>query len=292
MAAENAAYDANRQPSMLLTDETGQTKRAKSNSITGAIGNGEQIDFIRSFVQQNYPTARYVYDDDFSNGSLNGWREQFDSSTPGRVGLTLTDESRVGAYGLLLHSRPVASDQAWARKGFVVPDGVKKIIKGCYFMFHGANANNPESLNFDFDYQMGTGDNTGSNRRYWRFQYLNHNGTSLQQKWRVCTGTPTQADTNLTDVTGAYMPVGWNESEKPLLCYMVGVFNIETQKYERLFANGHDIDMTAQNVGPTAGASLANYDKGAIDINIMINRSNASEDNQFIIERPFLAYVM
>lgn len=247
------------------------------------------VDLLDSIVQENYPTAVYMYKDDFYNGTLNGWREQYDSSSPGRVGLTLTDEARLGSYSLLMHTRPAANDEAWMRKGFSVPDGVTKVIKGCYFMWHGANVNNPGNINFDFDYQMGTGTNTGTNRRFWRFRYLNHDGTTLHQKWQVNTGSPTVQ--SFTDITGGYMPVGWNESEKPLLCYVVCVFNITTQKYEKLYANGLELDVSAQDVGPTAGASLTNYDKGAIDINTINNRSNASEDCQMQVERPFLAYV-
>lgn len=227
-----------------------------------------------------------VYMDDFSRKlDLQGWREQYDSSTPGRVGLTLTDEARAGSAALLLHTRPAASDEAWMRKGLVVPTGVTKVIKWAQFMFHAANANNPSSINFDFDYQTAS----GTNRHYFRYRYLIHDGTTLLEKWQANTGTPTSQ--SFTDITGGGMTVPWNESEKPMLCYMVAVFDVLNNKYEALYANGLAIDVSAQNIGPTAGASLSNFDKGAVDINCVINRSNSSEDALVMIEKPGLAFV-
>lgn len=246
--------------------------------LSDAAKPGDDID--RIFALYN---ATQVYKDDFSDGQYHGWDYQFDSSN--RVGITLDDRAMAGSYSLLMHSRPVASDQAWSRKGHQVPAGISKILVGTYFMFHAANANNPASVNFDFDWQNGTG---GSNRRYFRFQYLNYSG-GLQNKWRVNTGTPTVQ--SLTDVTSGGMNVAWNESDKPLLCYMVGVINASTYKYEALYMNGTQVDMTSQNVGPTAGTDLANYNGGAIHIHVVENRSDSSEDNLFWIEKPTLGYV-
>lgn len=247
-------------------------------------GQGEQFTQtpdILALIRAQYKSV-LLYQDDFGDGQLHGWREQYDST--GRVGITLSDEARIGNYSLLMHSRPAASDEAWCRKGIRVPDGMKKVIKGCYFMFHGANANNPGSLNFDFDYQPAS----GTERRYFRLRYLNYSG-GIQAKWQANTGNPTSQ--TFTDVTGGGMTVPWNESEKPMLNYMVGVFDLENYKYERLLSNGLDIDMTAQNIGPTAGASLSGFDKGAVDLYVSINRSDSSEDNLFWVSRPFLAYV-
>lgn len=292
MAKENATLDENNRAGILGHDpSTKETRRVNASrgrlsvdsmdtiSVPGVIG-----DILRRY------NAVALYSDDFGKHlDLRGWREQFDSSAASRTGLTLTDEARMGGAALQLHTRASASDEAWMRKGHVVPDGVTKVIKWCYFMFHAANVNNPGSINFDFDYQMGTGTNAGTNRRFWRFRYLNHDGAALQQKWQVNTGSPTAQA--FTDIANGYMPVGWNESEKPLLCYMLGVFNIATQKYEKLFANGLELDVSAQDLSPTAGASLTNYDKGSIDINTVNNRANAAEDCLVQIEYPGLAYV-
>lgn len=255
--------------------------------ITGSHGNGflraknEVDDIDRIFAMYD---AVIEYKDNFSDGEFHGWQYQYDLSN--RVGITLDDMAMTGTYSLLMHSRPSANDEAWSRKGHQVPAGVTKVLIGAYFLFHGANANNPESLNFDFDWQSGTG---GSNRRYIRFQWLNHDGTTLLTKWRVNTGTPTvQA---FTDVTGGTMNIAWNESDKPLLNYMVGVYNVTTQKYEALYSNGNYWNLTTQNVGPTAGTDLTNYNGGAIHIHAVENRSNSSEDNLFWIEKPTLGYV-
>lgn len=250
-------------------------------------------DELDTILFKDYPTAQILYKDDFSNGSLNGWREQFDSSSPGRVGITLTDEARLGAYALLLHTRAANSDEAWMRKGFSVPTTVKKVIKGCYWMIHGENTNTPGWFQLDFDYQKGNGSNnmasgspSGSDRRYWSVRWLNYSG-GLVQKLQVNTGTPTAQ--SWTDVPGGYMPIGWNESEKPLLNYMAVVFNVETDKYEKVYMNGKEFDISA--LAPTAGANLLNYDMGAIDINIMGNRTDSPTEAQAQVERPFLAYV-
>lgn len=227
--------------------------------------------------------ATVKYKDDFSDGELHGWQYQFDNSN--RVGITLDDMAMTGTYSLLMHTRPSANDEAWCRKGHQVPVRIKKILIGTYFMFHGANANNPESLNFDFDWQNGSG---GSHRRYIRFQYLNYSG-GAQNKWRVNTGTPTVQ--SLTDVTNGSMPIAWNESDKPLLNYMVGVYDAVDQKYEALYSNGNAWDLRSQNLSPTAGTDLTNYNGGAIHIHVCENRSDSSEDNLFWIEKPILGYV-
>lgn len=239
---------------------------------------GDSID--RIFAMYN---ATQEYKDDFSNGTFRGWDYQFDSTN--RTGITLDDRAMTSTYSLLLHSRPAASDEAWARKGWQVPAGVSKILIGTYFMFHAANANNPASINFDFDWQSGTG---GTNRRYFRFQYLNYSA-GLQNKWRLNTGTPTSQA--FTDVTNGTMQVAWNESDKPLLNYMVGVIDVTTNKYEALYANGTKYDLTTQSVGPTAGTDLSNYNGGAIHIHTINNRSDSSEDNLLWLEKPTLGYV-
>lgn len=234
--------------------------------------------------------ATIVYQDDFSDGEFHGWQYQYDSNN--RVGITLDDVAMTGNYSMLLHTRPAASDQAWARKGHMVPAGVKKILIGCYWMFHAANVNNPATLNFDFDMQQGSG---GSHRRYIRFQYQNHDGTTLQTRWRVNTGTPTSQA--FTVVPSGTMNIAWNESDKPLLNWMVGVYDLANQKYEALYANGNYYDLTKDSAGnattlaPTAGTDLTNYDGGAIQLFIEENRSNSSEDCLFWIEKPTLGFV-
>jgi hypothetical protein len=85
------------------------------------------------------------------------------------------------------------------------------------------------------------------------------------------------------------MPIGWNESEKPLLNYTAAVFNVETDTYEKVYMNGREFDISS--LAPTAGANLLNYDMGAIDINIMGNRTDSPTESQAQVERPFLAYV-
>lgn len=249
---------------------------------------------ILDVIVDNYK-AVMVYKDDFSAGDLRGWREQFDSSSPGRVGITLTDEARLGAYSLLLHTRPANSDEAWMRKGVQVPPNVKKIIKGCYFMYHGVNVNTPHHFQFDFDYQKGDGSNhmqsgspSGNGRHYFSVRYLNYD-SALRQKLQVNTGTPVSPA--WTDVPNGYVPIGWNESEKPLLNYIAMVFNATTNAYEKIFINGLELDLKTANLIAADGASLLNYDGGAIDINIIANRSDAPTEAQMQVERPFLAYV-
>lgn len=279
MADQIAARDQNRVPALLGHSDTGETVQIRARS-DGSFITSPMDSLDRIFSKYN---ATVLYKDDFSDGEFHGWDYQFDSSN--RVGITLDDRAMVSTYSLLMHSRPSANDQAWSRKGHMVPSGVSKVLIGTYFMFHAANANSPASLNFDFDWQSGTG---GSNRRYIRFQYLNYSG-GLQNKWRVNTGTPTVQ--SLTDVTGGSMNVAWNESDKPLLCYMVGVYDAVNHKYEALYSNGLEIDMTGQNVGPTAGTDLSNYNGGAIHIHVVENRSDSSEDSLFWIEKPILGYV-
>jgi hypothetical protein len=258
----------------------------------GVGGYGDELD---TFVYKYYPTAQWLYKDDFSNGSLNGWREQFDSNALGRTGITLTDEARLGAYSVLLHTRPANNDECWMRKGFQVPPGVKKVIKGCYFMFHGVNVNTPRHFQFDFDYQQGDGSNhmqsgspTGNARRYWSVRWLNYD-TALRQKLQVNTGTAVAQ--SFVDVPSGYVPIGWNESEKPLLNHIVCVFDIQNKRYESILMNGNYFNLVGNNLQPGDGANLLNYDGGAIDINLIVNRSDAPTEAQMTVERPFLAYV-
>lgn len=260
----------------MFPDNSGGQTELMAKLLNGKAG--DSIDRVFAMYK-----ATKEYKDDFSDGTFHGWDYQYDSSN--RVGITLDDRAMTSAYSLLMHSRPVASDQGWARKGWQVPAGVSKILIGTYFMFHGANVNNPATLNFDFDWQNGTG---GSHRRYFRFQYQNYSA-GLQNKWRLNTGTPTSQA--FTDVTSGTMQVAWNESDKPLLNYMVGVIDATTFKYEALYANGTKYDLTTQSVGPTAGTDLTNYNGGAIHIHVVENRSDSSEDNLFWIEKPTLGYV-
>jgi hypothetical protein len=270
----------------------GPIQRVVSVSPGGAPGGGT-ADLLDTIMQEY--NAQLVYKDDFSNGTLNGWREQFDSSSPGRTGITLTDEARLGTYSLLLHTRPANNDECWMRKGVQVPPNAKKIIKGCYFMFHGVNVNTPRHFQFDFDYQMGDGSNhmqsgspSGSNRRYWSVRWLNYD-TALRQKLQVNTGTAVAQ--NFVDVPNGYVPIGWNESEKPLLNYIAIVLDVDSSKYEAIYMNGNTFDLTGENLSPTGGASLLNYDGGSIDINLIVNRSDAPTEAQMQVEKPFLAYV-
>lgn len=280
MVKQQSVADDNNTHSILASNPAGTETRRIVADANGALLQSGQDSIDRIFAE--YAATR-EYKDDFSDGSMHGWQYQFDSSN--RVGITLDDIAMVSSYSLLLHTRPSASDQAWARKGWMVPSGVSKILVGAYFMFHAANANSPASLQFDFDWQNGSG---GSHRRYFSFRYLNYSG-GLQNKWQVNTGTPTAQ--SFTDVTGGAMPVAWNESDKPLLCYMVGVIDAATMKYEKLYANGLAIDMTTQDVGPTAGTDLSNYDGGAIHIMLVANRSDSAEDSHFWVEKPILGYV-
>jgi len=243
---------------------------------------GQNFDEISQIVNEDYPEIQYLFVDDFNLG-FQGWQYQYD--TTGRTGVTLTEEARKGNYGLLMHTKKAASAQAWTRKGVRVPDNATKVVFGCYWMFHAINANNPGSLNFDLDFQTAS----GTNRHYCRFQYLNHDGTTLQQKWRVNTGTPTSQ--SFTDVTSGAMSIPWNESDKPMLNYMVGVYDLETKKYEKLYSNGNTYTISTQDIGTTAGTSLSNFDKGAVNIYIVESRSNATEESLFSIEKPFLGYI-
>lgn len=279
MTSQIAARDDNNVTGLLAHSSTGETVRVKARA-DGSLISSAQDSIDQIFAKYNATTE---YKDDFSDGEFHGWQYQYDTSN--RVGITLDDYAMVSTYSLLMHTRPSASDEAWSRKGWQVPAGVTKILIGSYFMFHGANANNPGSLNWDFDWQNGTG---GSHRRYIRFRYLNYSG-SLLTKWQVNTGTPTSQ--SFTDVTGGTMGIAWNESDKPLINYMVGVFNATTFKYEALYSNGNIYDLTTQNIGPTAGTDLTNYDGGAIHLHAAINRGDSSEDSLFWIEKPILGYV-
>jgi hypothetical protein len=277
---EVASRDPNRVPALLGHGYDYETVRVRARADGSLITDPlDPVDAV--FMRYN---AVVQYKDDFSDGRLHGWQYQYDTNN--RVGITLDDVAMTSTYSLLMHTRPTPSDQAWSRKGLMVPDGVTKILIGTYFMFHGANANNPATVNFDFDWQNGAG---GSHRRYIRFQYLNY-ASGLQNKWRVNTGTPTvQA---FTDVTGATMQVAWNESDKPMLNYMIGVYNVVTQQYEALYANGNAWDISTQSIGPTAGTDLTNFNGGAIHLHVVENRSDSSEDNLFWIEKPILGYVL
>jgi len=279
MANEAASRDDNNVTGLLAHNSSNETVRLKARG-DGSLISGPSDSIDRIFSKYN---ATVEYKDDFSDGTLHGWDYQFDSSN--RVGISLDDRAMVSTYSLLMHTRPTASDEAWSRKGWQVPAGVTKVLIGTYFMFHGANANNPASLNFDFDWQTGIG---GSNRRYISFRWLNYS-SGIQTKWQVNTGTPTAQ--SFTDVTNGTMNIAWNESDKPLLNYMVGVYNAVTNKYEALYANGNTYDLTTQNVAPTAGADLSNYNGGAIHIHIAKNRSDSSEDTLFWIEKPTLGFV-
>lgn len=279
-ANQNAIKDDNNNFSLLVANADGSATQQLRADGNGALLQSGMDSLDRIFAMYG---ATREYKDDFSDASLHGWKYQFDSSN--RVGITLDDIAMVSNYSMLLHTRPAASDQAWARKGWMVPAGVSKILIGSYFMFHAANANSPASVQFDFDWQNGSG---GSHRHYFSFRYLNYSG-GLQNKWQVNTGTPTAQ--SFTDVTGGAMPVAWNESDKPLLCYMVGVIDAATMKYEKLFANGLELDVSAQDIGPSVGTDLSNYNGGAIHIMIAANRSDSSEDTQFWIEKPALGFV-
>ncbi len=244
-----------------------------------AVSGGSTDDLLRNIL--NRYNANLWYRDDFSQG-FQGWQYQFDST--GRTGITLTEEARVGNYALLIHTRRVASDQGWARKGMRFPSNAKKAIYGHYWSFHAANANNPKSIQFDLDIQTGA----GTQRRYYSLRYFNHDGTSLQTKWQVNTGTPTAQA--FTDVTGGTEDIPWNESAKPMQSFFAVVLDLQSQKYERLYSNGNEYDLTGL-AGPTAGTSLSNFNMGMVHLLVCENRANTSEDCLLTIERPFLAFV-
>jgi hypothetical protein len=226
-----------------------------------------------------------AYNDDFSNG-FEGWQYQHDSNNPARNGITLTSEARKGNYALELHTKTTASDGAWTRKGLTLPNNIKKIFYGCYFTLHGVNVNNPGDIAFDLDTQTGTGSGTGTNRYFFSLRYLNYSG-GLQQKWQVQTGTATSQ--SFTDITSGNLTIPWNESMKPMLNYMVVVIDFTNLKYERLIVNGNSFDLSSMS-GPTASASLTNFDMGLVSIMRVENRSDASTENIMTVEKPFLAW--
>lgn len=265
----------------------GHSARPQPASLNGL--NGSPLTRIaENHARQNGVTLQYAYQDDFTKG-FQGWQYQHDSSSNPKAGLTLTTEARYGNYALELHSPKVANGACWARKGFTFPANVKKVYFGCDFTFHAVNGNNPANVGFDCDIQIGDGSATGNQRWFFTAQYTNHNGTSLVQKWQVNTGTPTAQ--SFTDVTGGAMPIPFNESMKPMPTYMMMVLDFTNKKYEKLYAGGNEYDLSAQNIGPTAGASLTNpFDMGIVNIAKIENRSNSTEEGIMTMERPFLAW--
>jgi hypothetical protein len=297
MADENASRDNNRTPALLAHDSTGtQTRKLKSqdgalftSSASLATAN-TALDTLLGQYTSTLTTPlsiQVAYSDDFSNG-FQGWQYQHDTSSTPKNGLTLTTEARMGNYALEIHSSKVASGACWARKGYRLPDNLKKMIFGCYFTIHAVNGNNPSVVRFDCDTQTGDGSGAGTNRWFFTVQYLNHNGTSLLQKWQVNTGTATAQ--SLTDVTNGGMVIPFNESMKPMPSYMMMVLDFENRKYEKLYSNGNVYDLS-DLAGPTAAASLNNpFDMGLVNIVAVENRSNSSEEGVVTMERPFLAF--
>lgn len=249
---------------------------SQSQTITG---NGELPQLLSEYANEANVELSIQYFDDFSKG-FNGWQYQFDST--GRPGITLTEEARLGNYALELHSDAVANQSAWCRKGWRLPNNIKKIIYGCYFTMHAQNVNNPLGVVFDVDTQIGS----GTDRRYYAIRYFNHNGTALQQKWQVNTGTATAQ--TYTDVTSGAMSIPWNESIKPMLNYVMVVIDFENNAYEKLYSNGNTYDLTG--LVPTASASLSNFDMGLVHIMRIENRGNSTEEGIMTIEQPFLAW--
>lgn len=229
--------------------------------------------------------VQVAYSDDFSNG-FQGWQYQHDSGNPSKAGVTLSTEARMGNYSLETHTAATASANAWLRKGMSLPSNLKKVIFGCYWMMHAVNANNPADVAFDLDTQIGDGSGTGTNRYFFSVRYLNYSG-SLLQKWQVNTGTATSQ--SFTDISGGSMPISWNEGMKPMLNYIVMAVDYQTKKYDKLYANGNVYDLSGMS-GPTASASLSNFDMGLVNILRIENRSDAANEGILRMERPFLAW--
>lgn len=230
----------------------------------------------------DYANAAHIdlsiqYFSDISKG-FNGWQHQYD--TTGRPGITLTEEARLGNYALELHSDAVASQSAWCRKGWRIPDNVSKIIYGCYFTMHAQNANNPLAVVFDIDTQTAS----GTNRSYFSVRYLNYD-TQARNKWQVNTGTAVSQ--TFTDVTSGAMTIPWNESVKPMLNYVMVVIDYTNKAYEKLYSNGNVYTLTGS---PTLATSLPSFDQGLVHIMRIENRSNSSEEGIMTIETPFLAW--
>ncbi len=254
-------------------------------TLTGSTSTNPLNTIVSNYALANGITIQYAYQDDFSEG-FQGWQNQYDTSNPGRCGITLTGEARMGNYALEVHTPATINASSWARKGFVLPSNLKKMIFGCYFSIHAENLNYTQDIAFDIDTQFGTGSGTGTNRYFFSVRYLNYL-SGIQQKWQVQTNTATSQ--TFTDVSGGAMPIPWNESVKPMLCYMVVVIDYTTKTYEKLYSSGNTYDLTGLS-GPAASASLLNFDMGVVNIARIENRSDSAHENILTMEKPFLAW--
>lgn len=276
-----AVYNAG---GITLTDgeSTGLFVDANGHLLTSTASQSSVLDStVSSYLASLTESFNFemLYSDRFSEG-FQGWQYQHD--TTGRTGITLGQEARRGNLSLLLHTRAVANDECWARKGIMLPQGLKKVIFGCYWMMHASNANSPRSVKFELDSQ------DDATRKFFSFRYQNWNpaaGGSIDQKWQVNTGT----SATYSDVPGGAETINFNESNKPMLSYMVGVIDYENKRYERLFSNGNEYDLTS--LEPSDGAFLADFVNGAVNIYTVQARGDATQESQMMLEDTFLGFV-
>lgn len=231
------------------------------------------------YALANGINLQYAYQDDFSQG-FQGWQYQYD--TTGRTGITLSEEARMGNYSLQLHTRAAASDECWARKGMRLPDGLKKIIYGCYWTAHATDNHNPAAVRFECDTQSDTQRSFFSTR--WLYYDTSQGG--IVNKWQVNTG----GSTLFTDVTNGTEEICFNESNKPMLSYMMVVLDYQTLSYDKLYSNGNVYDLKAQGVAPGTGTYLSAFNKGLVNLYVCQNRTDSTAEGIVTIEKPFLAW--
>lgn len=266
---QQPAKDDNNRPGMAATSPA-NTSTAVGGGLSGNIFTQPPDDIDRIIALYD---LRMLFFDDFSKG-FQGWQQQHDSNR--RTGITLSEEARYGNYSLLLHSRAAANDEAWCRKGLRLPPGAKKLVIGCQWMGHSSTVNDPAGFKFELDTQRGS-----SARRFFSARYLHYSG-GVVDKWQVNTG----GAVTYTDVPGATQPFTFNESGKPMPNFMALVIDYENLRYERLFANNQEFDLTA--FAPTDGGVLTNFEDGMVAIMVCQNRSDSNVQGQMFIEKPFL----
>lgn len=242
---------------------------------------------ILSKALDAYPTMQVQYADDFSNG-LQGWgyHNQYALNLK-RYSPTLSKTAKDG-YSMALYNNNVQSAETWGRKSkgaLILQQGLKKVIMGCEWATHGWWKYAAFRHVWAMDFQI------GSTRKFSKIGYVwSSTGSNFTggKKWQYCSGGD---DTPVwTDIPGASEDIPWNEPYKEMWGQMYWVFDIASQKYEKLYSNGYTWDLTGLSIG--TGTTIGDYTNGFNHILWNQNRSTGTTlMNAMYINSIFTGYV-